>query len=107
VKALVILPRIPLLASIAIFLASAPASARPIHIVAFGDSSTAGYLVAHRDAYPPQLQAALRNKGYDVVIDNAGITGDTTAGALRRFDQAIPPGTDIAIVEFGTNDLSL
>lgn len=106
-KALVTLPRIALLASIAIFLTSAPASARPIHIVAFGDSSTAGYLVAHRDAYPAQLQVALRNKGYDVVIDNAGITGDTTAGALRRFDQAIPPGTDIAIVEFGSNDLSL
>ena len=90
-----------------LFAGALPASARPIHIVAFGDSSTAGYLVPHRDAYPAQLQAALRKKGYNVVVKNAGVSGDTTAGALRRFDHAIDPGTDVAIVEFGTNDLRL
>jgi acyl-CoA thioesterase-1 len=86
-------------------LVSAAAHAQPIQIVAFGDSATAGYLVPRNDAYPAQLQAALRAKGYDVVVRNEGISGDTTAGALRRFDAAIGPGTDIAIVEFGTNDL--
>jgi acyl-CoA thioesterase-1 len=86
---------------------AAAASARPVHIVAFGDSATAGYLVARKDAYPAQLQATLRKKGYDVTVENAGISGDTTAGALRRFDSAIAPGTDIAIVEFGTNDLRM
>jgi acyl-CoA thioesterase I len=90
-----------------LFAGALPAAARPIHVVAFGDSSTAGYLVAHRDAYPAQLQAALRKKGYNVVVKNAGVSGDTTAGALRRFDHAIDPGTDVAIVEFGTNDLRL
>jgi acyl-CoA thioesterase-1 len=80
------------------------AQARTIQIVAFGDSATAGYLVARKDAYPAQLQAALRAKGYDVRVHNEGISGDTTVGALRRFDMAIGPGTDIAIVEFGTND---
>lgn len=80
------------------------AQARPIHIVAYGDSATAGYLVRHRDAYPAQLQAALRKDGYDVVVRNAGLNGDTSFGALIRLDQAMPPGTDIAIVEFGTND---
>jgi len=79
--------------------------ARPVHIVAFGDSATAGYLVPRQQAYPSQLQAALRKKGYDVVVDNAGVSGETTAGALKRFDSAIAPGTDIAIVEFGINDL--
>ena len=84
-----------------------PASARPIRIVAFGDSATYGYLVPRQDAYPAQLQALLRKKGYDVVVENAGVNGDTTAGALHRFDQAIVPDTDIALVEFGTNDLRL
>lgn len=83
------------------------ASAATMHIVAFGDSATAGYLIPRDKAYPAQLQAALRKKGYDVDVSNAGINGDTTAGALRRFDDAIAPGTNIALVEFGTNDLRL
>ncbi len=83
------------------------ASARTIHIIAFGDSATEGWLVARKDAYPAQLQRMLRAKGYDVTVKNAGISGDTTKGALARFDEAIGPDTDIAIVEFGTNDLRL
>jgi acyl-CoA thioesterase-1 len=90
---------------LAALLLSAMAHAQPIHIVAFGDSATAGYLVSRNDAYPAQLQTALRAKGYDVEVRNEGVSGDTTADALRRFDAAIGPGTDIAIVEFGTNDL--
>jgi acyl-CoA thioesterase I len=90
---------------IALLLASFPACARTIHIVAFGDSATAGWLVPHDEAYPAQLQALLRKKGYDAAVENAGINGGTTAGALRHFDQAIGPDTDIALVEFGTNDL--
>ena len=81
------------------------AAAEPVRIVAFGDSATAGWLVARQDAYPAQLQAALRKKGYDVAVDNAGINGGTFLDALLHFDEAIAPGTDIAIVEFGTNDL--
>jgi acyl-CoA thioesterase-1 len=94
------------LAAFAILAISAVASqAKPIQIVAFGDSATYGYLVARKEAYPAQLQAALHAKGHDVAVHNEGANGDTTAGALRRFDMAIAPGTDIAIVEFGTNDL--
>ena len=81
------------------------ALAATIHIVAFGDSATAGWLVRHDEAYPAQLQSMLRKKGYDVAVRNEGVSGDTVDGALRRFDQAIAPGTQIAIVEFGTNDL--
>jgi acyl-CoA thioesterase I len=92
---------------VCVIVSRAPALARPIHIVAFGDSATSGWLVAPKDAYPAQLQALLRKKGYDVTVENAGVPGDTTRGALRRFDQAIGPDTDIAIVEFGTNDLRL
>jgi acyl-CoA thioesterase-1 len=85
--------------------ANVTALARPIHIVAFGDSATAGWLVSRKDAYPAQLQAALHKKGYNVAVDNAGINGGTFTDALLHFDEAIAPDTDIAIVEFGTNDL--
>ena len=81
------------------------ALAATIHIVAFGDSATPGWLVRHDEAYPAQLQSMLRKKGYDVAVRNEGVSGDTVDGALKRFDQAIAPGTQIAIVEFGTNDL--
>ncbi len=54
---------------------------------------------------PAQLQAALHGKGYDVAVSNQGITGNTTAGALKRFDSAIGPDTRIAVLEFGVNDL--
>jgi acyl-CoA thioesterase-1 len=94
-------------AIMAALLCPVSAQTRTIRIVAFGDSATYGYLVAHNDAFPAQLQRALRAKGYDVTVANKGMNGDTTAGALHRFDDAIGPGTDIAIVEFGTNDLRL
>ncbi|HET7849236.1 MAG TPA: GDSL-type esterase/lipase family protein [Pseudolabrys sp.] len=83
------------------------AQAKTIHIVAFGDSATEGWLVDRKDAYPAQLQRMLRGKGYDVSVTNAGISGDTTKGALARFDEAIGPDTDIALVELGTNDLRM
>ncbi|HEY5379170.1 MAG TPA: GDSL-type esterase/lipase family protein [Pseudolabrys sp.] len=96
-----------LIAALAFLIAAAanPSAAATIHIVAFGDSATAGYLVPHDKAYPAQLQALLRKKGYDVAVANRGVSGDTIEGALQRFGSAIAPGTNIAIVEFGTNDL--
>jgi len=95
-----------LIALAAAALMSANALAAPIRIVAFGDSLTSGYLVPPEQAYPAQLQEALRKKGHDVTVKNAGIGGDTTKGALKRFDLAVDPGTDICILEFGSNDLS-
>ena len=95
-----------IVAALAVLIAATvAASARTIHIVAYGDSATAGWLVARKDAYPAQLQALLRKKGYDVAVDNAGMNGGTFIDALLHFDEAIAPGTDIALVEFGTNDL--
>jgi len=94
-----------LVAALAFLVIATPAFARPIHIVAYGDSMTAGWLVKPQEAYPAQLQAALRKKGFDVTVKNAGINGGTTLDALLHFDEAIAPGTNIALVEFGTNDL--
>ncbi|MEJ2625508.1 MAG: GDSL-type esterase/lipase family protein [Pseudolabrys sp.] len=93
-----------LAAVLVLFLTASPALARPIHIVAFGDSITSGWLVPRDRAYPAQLRRALRAKGYDVTVKNAGIGGDTARHALHRFDMAIDPDTDICIVEFGIND---
>ncbi len=87
--------------------AAGPALSRPLSIVAFGDSATSGYLIKRDEAYPAQLQRALRAKGYDVVVKNAGVAGDTTQAALKRLDLAIDPDTAICIVEFGVNDLRL
>jgi acyl-CoA thioesterase-1 len=75
-----------------------------LQIVAFGDSLTAGYLLPDSASFPSQLQQALRAKGQDVDVLNAGVSGDTTAAGLERFDWAIPEGTDGVIVELGAND---
>ena len=95
----------PICAAMAFVLpASLDAAAATIDIVAFGDSATAGYLVRKHDAYPAQLQAALRANGYEVRVANAGLNGDTTFGALVRLDSAVSRDTDVVIVEFGVND---
>jgi len=83
------------------------AAAAPVKIVALGDSATAGWLVAKTDAYPAELERKLRAKGLDVDVRNAGVSGDTSAGALKRLDLAVDPDTNIVLVEVGTNDLRL
>jgi acyl-CoA thioesterase I len=84
--------------------AMAQAKAAPIRIVAYGDSLTAGFNLAAPEAFPAQLEKALRARGRDVEVINAGVSGDTTAAALERFDWAIPENADAAIVELGAND---
>jgi acyl-CoA thioesterase-1 len=79
-------------------------AADPVRIVAFGDSNTAGFGVSAPHKYPSQLERALKARGHDVEVVNAGVSGETTRGGLRRVDAAIPEGTDIAIVFLGRND---
>jgi acyl-CoA thioesterase-1 len=86
------------------WLAVLPAEARTIRIVALGDSLTAGYQLAGRDAFPQRLEAALRKAGHDVAVENAGVSGDTATGGLERLDWSVPDGTDGVIVELGAND---
>ena len=98
----------PLLAALAA-LAAALALAAPAHavervIVAFGDSLTAGLGVTPEDSYPARLQARLRAEGYDYRVVNAGASGDTTAGGLRRVDWALKNKPEIVIVALGAND---
>lgn len=81
-----------------------PAAAQDRVIVAFGDSLTAGLGVKPEDSYPALLQARLRAEGYDYRVVNAGASGDTTAGGLRRVDWALRNKPDIVIVALGAND---
>ena len=73
-------------------------------IVAFGDSLTAGFGVAHEEAYPGRLEERLRRDGYAYRVVNAGVSGDTTAGALRRIDWILKRRPDVVIVALGAND---
>ena len=81
------------------------ARAEPVQIVAFGDSNTAGFRVRNENAYPAQLERALRAKGHDVRVLNSGVSGNTSSMGLARIDRAVPAGTKIAIVYFGRNDV--
>jgi acyl-CoA thioesterase-1 len=78
---------------------------RPIKIVAFGDSLTAGYQLPAQDAFPIQLEQALEGKGLAVEVANAGVSGDTSTGGLARLDWSVPDGTDAVILELGANDM--
>jgi acyl-CoA thioesterase-1 len=83
---------------------AAPAAATTT-IAAFGDSLSAGYQLPADAAFPAVLEAALRHDGYDVRVNNAAVSGDTTQGGLERLDWSVPDGTDLAIVELGANDM--
>lgn len=91
--------------SLAGILAAPVASAeRTLRLVAVGDSLTAGYGLPAKDSFPAQLEALLRQRGLDVQLINAGVSGDTTSGGLARFDWSVPEGTDGVILELGAND---
>ena len=93
-------------ASLAItaLLSAGIARAEPVKLVGFGDSLMAGYQLPAADAFPVKLEAALRAKGHEVEIANAGVSGDTTSGGLARLDWSIPDGTEGVILELGAND---
>ncbi len=81
------------------------AAARPIRLVAFGDSLMAGYSLPEADAFPTKLQAALKRQGRDVEVVNAGVSGDTSADGLARLDWTLGDGADAVILELGANDM--
>ncbi|WP_425497505.1 arylesterase [Hoeflea ulvae] len=76
----------------------------PLKLVGFGDSLMAGYQLQGEEGFPAQLQAALQQRGHDVEIIDAGVSGDTTSGGLARLDWSIPEGVDGVILELGAND---
>ncbi len=96
-------PATALAFGLALLLAATPAQAKPV-IVALGDSITSGLGVAADEAYPARLEVLLRREGYAYRVVNAGVSGDTTAGGLRRVDWVLRAEPEIVIVALGAND---
>ena len=83
---------------------AADTRAEALRILMLGDSLTAGYGLASRDALPARLEAALRDRGLDARVIDAGVSGDTTAGGLARLDWALADRPHAVIVALGAND---
>ena len=82
----------------------AETGAGELRILMLGDSLTAGYGLASRDALPTRLEAALRGRGLDARVIDAGVSGDTTAGGLARLEWALADRPHAVIVALGAND---
>ena len=78
--------------------------ANPIKMVVLGDSLSAGLGLSANDAFPAKLQKALKDKGINVEMTNAGVSGDTASGGRDRLDWSVPEGTQGVILELGAND---
>lgn len=90
-------------------IATSPSETRPApdtrpKIVAFGDSLTAGFGLEKSQAYPALLQRLLDERGYNYEVVNAGVSGETSAGGLRRIDRFLGDDVKVVIVELGGND---
>ena len=86
----------------------APVMGREKRILALGDSLFAGYGVKPGESYPAKLEAALRARGVNARIANAGVSGDTSAGGLERLEFTLnsqPQAPDLAIISLGGNDM--
>ena len=81
------------------------AQAKPLHLVAFGDSLMAGYQLPEKDSFPAQLEQKLRAAGYDVTVINAGVSGDTASDGAERVDWSVADDTDLVLLELGANDM--
>ncbi|MDQ3140539.1 MAG: arylesterase [Pseudomonadota bacterium] len=88
--------------------AAAPAVAQDVHILAFGDSLTAGYGLPKGQGFAPQLEDALRRNGVRAFVTDAGVSGDTTAAGRARLGwtlDGLARKPDLAIVALGGNDM--
>jgi acyl-CoA thioesterase-1 len=90
------------------FISAAPVAAKDVHILALGDSLTAGYGLPRGQGFVPQLQDALRRNGIPAVISDAGVSGDTAGQGRARLGWALSgmkDKPDLAIVALGANDM--
>ena len=79
-------------------------AAEPIHILAFGDSLTAGYGLPAAESFATQLEKRLQDAGRAVRVTNAGVSGDTTSGGLARLGWSLEEKPRLVILELGAND---
>ena len=91
--------------SVALLMLAAPSGrAGTTTLLALGDSLTAGLGLDPQDAFPAKLEAALRARGHDVTIINAGVSGDIAAQGAARLDWSLTDEVDGVILELGAND---
>lgn len=83
---------------------SGAAAVAPVHVMAFGDSLTAGYGLENAHSFPAVLEETLRGMGYNVRVTNAGVSGDTSAGGAARIAWALESAPELLILELGAND---
>ena len=91
--------------AVALLALALPVQAERVHLLAFGDSLTAGYGLMDHEGFVPQLADWLKARGHDVRIVNAGVSGDTTAGGLARIEWSLSPEMQGMILALGGNDL--
>jgi acyl-CoA thioesterase I len=87
---------------------ASPAAAKDVHILAFGDSLTAGYGLPSGQGFAPQLEDALRRNGVRAFVTNAGVSGNTAAQGRARLKwtlDGLKQKPDLAIVALGANDM--
>lgn len=84
--------------------AVAPTPISEITVAVLGDSLAAGYGLPESEAFPAVVEGILRERGRDVRVLNAGVSGDTTAGGLNRLEWILRQGPEILVVELGGND---
>lgn len=87
---------------------AAPAAAQDVHILAFGDSLTAGYGLPRGQGFAPQLEDSLRRNGIRAYVTDAGVSGDTASAARTRLAwtlDGLRRKPDLAIVALGGNDM--
>jgi acyl-CoA thioesterase-1 len=80
------------------------AAAAPVRLLIFGDSLVAGYGLPYEDGFQARLAAALKADGYEVVLLDGGVSGDTSAGGRARLDWALADKPDAVFLELGAND---
>lgn len=98
------LPGLACIAAVWVCLAATGVVAQERVITTLGDSLTAGFGVSPDEAWPALLQTRLRREGYPYRVVNAGVSGDTTAGGLRRVDWVLRARPEVVVVALGAND---
>ena len=91
----------PLLAQVS---TPTPVATRTKALVFLGDSLTAGFGLQSSEAFPALIAEKIRAAGLPFEVQNAGLSGDTSAGALRRVDWLLQRPIDVLVIELGGND---
>lgn len=97
--------KLALVMTLTIALNSAALADTPKTLMVFGDSLTAGYGLPRGEAFPDKLEERLKKEGLAVEVVGQGVSGDTTAGGLRRLEYSLKKNPDYLILALGGNDM--